>query len=105
MLDEMSMALEGIEGKRNASINGIATPRIRILSGVDRSGKYRRGLSLVRASRRGPARRQCQQGPADKAHGRHTARVESDQLEGVVLQEVARLRERARRVGIRSVRN
>jgi hypothetical protein len=47
VLDEMSIALEGIEGKRNASINGIATPRIRILSGVDRSGKYRRGLSLL----------------------------------------------------------
>jgi hypothetical protein len=47
VLDEMSVALEGMEGNRAASINGIATPRIRILAGVDRSGKHRHGLNLV----------------------------------------------------------
>jgi len=47
VLDEMSSALEGLEGTRSASINGVATPRIRILEGVDESGKHLRGLNLA----------------------------------------------------------
>jgi hypothetical protein len=47
VLDEMRIALEGVDHTRGAVINGITVPRIRILSGLDRTGKYRRGLNLV----------------------------------------------------------
>jgi hypothetical protein len=47
VIDEMAIALERVGGARDASINGVPVPRIRILSGLDRSGNYRRGLGLV----------------------------------------------------------
>jgi hypothetical protein len=46
-LDELRAVVDGLDVPRKSSGYGIAVPRIRILSGVDRHGKFRRGLGIV----------------------------------------------------------
>jgi hypothetical protein len=45
-VDEMVTTLGKAEMQRTSRINGVAVPRIRILSGLDRSGKYIVGVRL-----------------------------------------------------------
>lgn len=46
-MDEMREMLSRVTGKRGAVINGVAVPRIRIISGIDVHGRHLKGVRLA----------------------------------------------------------
>jgi hypothetical protein len=46
-MDEMHDTVRRVKERRTTSINGVAVPRIRILSGINKGGRYLRGMQLA----------------------------------------------------------
>jgi hypothetical protein len=46
-LDELRAVVEGLDIPRKSSGYGVAVPRIRVLSGWDRRGKFRHGIGMI----------------------------------------------------------